>query len=119
MSIHDGQSALQARQYATAIMVTGSVPQDEISTRGHHPNGQARGADPGQRPGTAGRLLGEAALRQRIGSRAIMAEQLAKLIELAARPNIEIRLLPFDSDWHPGLEGPVLLIDSETEPKTR
>ncbi|MGH3630401.1 MAG: Scr1 family TA system antitoxin-like transcriptional regulator [Sciscionella sp.] len=56
--------------------------------------------------------LGEAALRQRIGSRRIMADHLTHLLELARRQNIEIGVLPFDSGWHPGLEGPVLLIES-------
>jgi hypothetical protein len=32
------------------------------------------------------------------------------------RSNTEIRVVPFDSSYHPGLVAPVLLIESETEP---
>jgi transcriptional regulator with XRE-family HTH domain len=107
---------LQTRQYATAIMVTGSVPQDEIDTRVDTRMGRHDVLTRDDEPVRLVSYVGEAALRQRIGSRAIMVEQLAQLIELSAMPNVEIRIVPFDSDWHPGLEGPVLLIESATEP---
>lgn len=107
---------LQTRQYATAIMVTGSVPQEEISTRVTIRMGRHEVLTRDNDPVRLVAYIGEAALRQKIGGRAIMAEQLARLIEVAARPNVEVRVVPFDSEWHPGLEGPVLLIESETEP---
>ncbi|HEX5401129.1 MAG TPA: helix-turn-helix transcriptional regulator [Pseudonocardiaceae bacterium] len=106
---------LQTRQYARVIMIAAGHGPDEVNNRVAIRMGR-RDALTREDPVRMIAYVGEAALRQRIGSREIMAEQLAHLIELAARPNIEVRVMPFDSDWHPGLEGPVLLIESETEP---
>jgi transcriptional regulator with XRE-family HTH domain len=105
---------LQTRQYAHAIMTIGEVPAAEIGTR---VTIRMDRQDVLIRPEPVQLIayLGEAAIRQRIGNREIMAAQLAYLAEMATRPNIEVRVLPFDSDWHPGLEGPVLLIESEIE----
>jgi transcriptional regulator with XRE-family HTH domain len=106
---------LQTSQYARSIMIGDGLSGDEVATRVAIRMGR-RDSITRQDPARLVTYIGEAALRQRIGSREIMAAQLAQLIELAARPNIELRVVPFDSDWHPGLEGPVLVIESETEP---
>jgi transcriptional regulator with XRE-family HTH domain len=107
---------LQTRQYAHAIMAGGGVlPPDQISTRVDIRLARQDILDQDE-PASFVAYLGEAALRQRIGSREIMTEQLGHLTEMAKRPNVTIRVLSFDSDWHPGLEGPVLLIESTTEP---
>lgn len=50
-------------------------------------------------------LIGEAALREPIGSPRIMAEQLADLAAAARRPNITLQILPVHIGWHPGLVG--------------
>jgi hypothetical protein len=57
-------------------------------------------------------LLGRAALNQGVGGRQVMIGQLQHLLEMAARPNIEIRIVPDDRGWHPGLEGDFTLIES-------
>lgn len=41
-------------------------------------------------------LVNEAALRCLVGGRAIMAEQLQHLAEIGKRPNVSVRVLPFD-----------------------
>ena len=50
-------------------------------------------------------FVGEAALREPIGSPRIMAEQLADLAESARRNNISLRIVPARTGWHPGLAG--------------
>jgi hypothetical protein len=50
-------------------------------------------------------LLGRAALNQGVGGRQVMIGQLEHLLEMAAHPNIELRIVPEDRGWHPGLEG--------------
>lgn len=50
-------------------------------------------------------VLGEAALRQRMGGLQVMRDQLFKLIETAELPHIELRILPFSVESHPGLDG--------------
>jgi transcriptional regulator with XRE-family HTH domain len=106
---------LQIGDYARVIMVEGGAPVDEISTRvtirlGRREVLRRAGLVPLQV------LVGEAALRQLIGTRQIMAAQLAFLLEIAEWPNVDIRVVPFDTGWHPGLVGPFLLIESETQP---
>lgn len=58
-------------------------------------------------------FVGEGALRQLIGTRAVMAEQLRHLRDAMRWPNVALRVIPFDSGWHPALEGPCLIIDSD------
>lgn len=45
-------------------------------------------------------VLDESTLHRVVGSPALMAEQLAYLLELAERPNIDIRVLPFSGGVH-------------------
>jgi transcriptional regulator with XRE-family HTH domain len=106
---------LQVGAYARAIMTDGGVPADEISTRVTIRLGR-RNVLTRREPVHLVALIGETALRQLIGSREVMAEQMAFLLEFAERPNVDIRVVPFDSGWHPGLEGPSILIESETQP---
>ncbi|HWE90553.1 MAG TPA: helix-turn-helix transcriptional regulator [Pseudonocardiaceae bacterium] len=105
---------LQTSDYARAIMVRADVPADEISTRVATRMGR-REVLKKSGPFRFTALIGEAALRQQIGNARITAEQMGFLLEMAQHPNVDIRVLPFDSDWHPGLEGPVLLIGAENE----
>jgi transcriptional regulator with XRE-family HTH domain len=104
---------LQTSDYARTIMHAAAVPADEISTRVAVRMGR-REVLTRQEPVQLTALIAEGALRQEIGSRQIMADQLAFLMEMAQRPNVEIRVLPYDSGWHPGLEGPFFLIDADS-----
>jgi hypothetical protein len=106
---------LQTSEYTNAIMTDGGVPADEISTRVAIRMGRQRVLTR-REPVDYVALVGEAALRQMIGSREIMAEQLGFMLEMAERSNVSIRVLPFDTGWHPGLEGHSILIQSETQP---
>jgi transcriptional regulator with XRE-family HTH domain len=104
---------LQTAQYTRAIMAAGfAVPPNEISTRVAIRMGR-REVLTRSDPVRLVAYIGEAALRQRVGDPAVMAEQCTHLTTMAVRSNIEIRIVPFDSDWHPGLEGPSLLIEFE------
>lgn len=106
---------LQTSGYTRAIMSGGdTVPADEIETRVAVRMGR-RMALTRPEPLHLVALIGEAALRQRMGTRETMADQLGYLLEMAQRPNIDIRVVPFDSDWHAGLEGSAILIESTTE----
>ncbi|MEU4669364.1 helix-turn-helix transcriptional regulator [Amycolatopsis sp. NPDC023774] len=54
-------------------------------------------------------LVGEAALRDTVGTAATMAGQLRSLASLSARPTITIRVVPSGIGWHPGLAGRFIL----------
>lgn len=47
--------------------------------------------------------LSESVLRQRIGAAEIMADQLDHLVVQATRPNVSLRIVPFDAPSHLGL----------------
>ncbi|HEX4723869.1 MAG TPA: helix-turn-helix transcriptional regulator, partial [Pseudonocardiaceae bacterium] len=106
---------LQTSDYARAIMTGGGVPASDVSTRVTIRMG--RREDMNRRGSTRFvALIGEAALRQLIGDRRTMVGQLAFLLEMAELAHIEIRVLPFDSGWHPGLINGSLMIESEVQP---
>ncbi len=106
---------LQTSDYARAIMISANVPADEVETRVAVRVGR-RDAILRREPAQFVALVGEAALRQVIGTHDVRVEQLRFLSEMAERANVELRVVPFTSGWHPALEGPFLLIDSEQTP---
>lgn len=103
---------VQTRGYARAIMSGGTVPPDEINTRVATRLGR-RDVVSAERPDPANLvvLIGEAALRQEIGSTEVMVEQLEYLLRVAGWDHVDLRVIPFSSGWHPALEGPFTLID--------
>jgi hypothetical protein len=50
-------------------------------------------------------VLGEGALRRRVGSDAVMEEQVARLRELDQQKNIDIMILPDAAGAHPAMKG--------------
>lgn len=107
---------LQTSNYTRAIMVRAKVPEGEVGTKVAVRMGRRDALIRPEQPASYAGLIAEGALRQMIGSREIMAHQMSFLLEMAARPNVEIRVVPYHSDWHPGLDGPAMLIDSATDP---
>lgn len=103
---------LQSAGYVRALMTAGDVPTGEIeqriATRLNRRKVLMR-KDPVQL--TA--LVGEAAVRELIGGRKVMIDQLHHLQQMAAMPNVELLIIPLEVGWHPGLEGPFYLIESE------
>ena len=102
---------LQTSEYARAIMVDGGVSGDEIALRVTSRIGR-REVITKRRPADLLVLLGQSALNHEIGGRRAMLDQLDHLLEMAARPNIELRVVPNHRGWHPGLEGAFALIES-------
>jgi hypothetical protein len=105
---------LQTSDYIDAIMVAAGVPRTELATRRTIRVGR-REVITGRDPAHLVALVGEAAVRQVIGSREIMISQLRYLLELADLRNVEIRVIPYGSGWHPGLEGAFLAIESHED----
>jgi len=56
-------------------------------------------------------VLNEAAVRARVGSPEIMRRQLDYLIELAARPNLTLEIIPFTAGVHPGMQAPFIILE--------
>ena len=55
-------------------------------------------------------ILSEAVLHCPVGGSRVMRGQLERLLELSARPNISIQMLPFTAGAHPGMEGAFAII---------
>lgn len=55
-------------------------------------------------------VLCEATLRRPIGGRMVMRGQLERLLEVARLPNIDLQVLPLDSEENSGLGGPFRLL---------
>lgn len=55
-------------------------------------------------------VIGEGALRPLVGGPDVMPAQLRHLVDLAAAPNIALRVLPFTSGAHAGLTGPFKIL---------
>jgi hypothetical protein len=49
-------------------------------------------------------VLDEAALHRLVGGRQVMADQLAKILDMSALPNVKVQVLPFELGAHPALE---------------
>lgn len=101
---------LQTGDYARAIMTTGGVPAAEIDTRVAVRVGR-REAITRRNPAHLRAYIGEPVLAQMIGGPAIMFDQLQALQKYGELDNVEIRIIPTRTDWHPGLEGPFSLAE--------
>ncbi|MER5624233.1 helix-turn-helix transcriptional regulator [Streptosporangium sp. NPDC002544] len=69
-----------------------------------------------ENPPTLLALIDEAALRKSIGGAEVMREQISHLIEMAARPNITIQVVPDSAGAHPALEGSFVTLDFPNDP---
>lgn len=61
-------------------------------------------------------VLHEGTLRHVIGGRAIMAEQLDKIIDVTRMPDVVIQVLPFIASDNPGTDGPIAVFDFANVP---
>ncbi|MEV0089817.1 helix-turn-helix transcriptional regulator [Saccharopolyspora sp. NPDC050642] len=102
---------LQTNDYIRAVMTDARVPVGELAARIAVRIGR-RDVITRDRPTQFTALVGEAALRQLLGGREAMIEQLKYLLEMARRPNIELRVFRFGTGWHPALEGQFHLIET-------
>ena len=103
---------LQTTNYIRAMMSAG-VSTKEVETRTAVRIGRRETLIREDSPVEFTALIGEASLHQIIGDTRIMTEQLNHLLKMADRPNIDLRVVPFSSGWHPGLEGAFTLIEPE------
>jgi transcriptional regulator with XRE-family HTH domain len=103
---------LQSAGYVRAIMTAGGVPaeeiEDRIATRIDRRKTLLR-----REPTRLLALVGEAAIRQLIGDRSVMIEQLRHLQRVMTWPSVDLRVVPSDVGWHPGLEGAFTIIESD------
>jgi len=56
-------------------------------------------------------VLHEGVVRQMIGGREVMRDQIARLIELASSPGILLQVFPFSATENPGTDGPIMVFE--------
>lgn len=103
---------LQTDEYAREIIRAGQRG-DEMSIQRRVQARMTRKAllsrkDPAAPELTA--VVDEAALRRPIGGSDVMRAQLHALLDAMRRPNVDVRVLPFDAGTHAGLDGPFILL---------
>jgi transcriptional regulator with XRE-family HTH domain len=102
----------QTAAYARHVMTTaGALSPEEIErrvlVRMQRQSIVTRPVD----PTSIEALIGEAVLRRPVGDRALMAAQCRHLADLSERPNVKLRVVPFDSGWHIGCTtGPFVIL---------
>lgn len=101
---------LQTADYARAIMVAADVGPLNIDVRVAVRIGR-REAITRDQPAQLRAVIGEWVLSHVIGGPEVMASQLRTITSLTERPNVDLRILPTRSDWHPALEGPFSLAE--------
>jgi hypothetical protein len=58
-------------------------------------------------------VMGEEALCRWIGGPRVMRHQLEHVLDIAERPGVSVRIVPFKAGSHPGLRGPIILLRLE------
>lgn len=103
---------LQTSSYARAIIGAGGVPEEDveprIAVRIGRRDALTRHAPP---PVELSAILDESALHRAVGGRRVMIEQLQFLLVAAEWPTVDLRVVPVEIDWHPGMEGPFVLVE--------
>jgi len=101
---------LQTAEYCRAIMtaagVVGSTREARVATRLGR---QAILSKP--KPPSYLAILDEATLRRPHGTRPMMAAQVRHIIDLAAKPHIDVRVIPFATGIHTGLDGSYIVLE--------
>lgn len=101
---------LQTSGYSEAMTLdssTGSSESAEGFARVRATRQQRLGGDA---PMLLRAVLSEAALYRQVGGPEVMREQVARLRDMASRPNITVQVLPFSVGAHPGMTGPFTML---------
>ncbi|XVQ10788.1 Scr1 family TA system antitoxin-like transcriptional regulator [Spirillospora sp. CA-255316] len=94
---------LQTEGYARTVFGSNQVPEKVERLLQERMERQRIFARP--HPPHTSFLMDEMVLRRIIGSREIMREQLAHLLEFSERPAVMLNIVPFDAGYHEGLGG--------------
>lgn len=100
----------QTNETSRAIMARAGAADDEVELRVAVRTGRRYPLTRDSQPALYTALINEVALRRRIGGHEVVTAQLRHLLDMAGQPNVRIRVVPDDTDWHTGLNGPFKLL---------
>jgi transcriptional regulator with XRE-family HTH domain len=103
---------LQNEDYARAVLqeLAGSVSEQRIDSWVELRMRRQETLFSLQRPLEMEFVLTEAVLRCRVGGPEVMARQLRRLRDEAAKDNVTIDIVPFSAGAHPGMKGPLVIL---------
>ncbi len=101
---------LQTPEYTRAVMAGCNIPTPDAETRVATRVGRQVFLSRPEPPELL-TIVDEAALRRPIGGRKVMAEQLRHMVKVADRPNVTVRVIPFEHGAHTGLDGAYLVLE--------
>jgi transcriptional regulator with XRE-family HTH domain len=104
---------LQTRDYAETLIrnaAAADTPEEQIGRMIELRMTRQQVID-GETPVSFAAVVDESVLRRVIGGPKVMREQLKTLLDLAERPNVEVRVLPLRRGAHAGLDGSFLLYE--------
>ncbi|MEU8799376.1 helix-turn-helix transcriptional regulator [Spirillospora sp. NPDC048819] len=99
---------LQTPDYARATLMAGTA-DDPNSALERRMSRKAAVFDK-ENPPRLTAFLGWAVLGQLVGTREVMRDQLAHLIELSELPQVSLRVVEKEAGAHPGLDGPFMIL---------
>lgn len=106
---------LQTADYARAILARSAYPGRDVSTAVLVRLGR-RDALTRPRPLRLTAMVGEPALHGGIGGPTVMLDQLRHVLVMADLATVTLRMVPVSGEWHPGLTGPFIAYDFESDP---
>lgn len=103
---------LQLPAYAAAVIRDGNpdLSEEEVEGRVELRSARQRILDREEPQLRVRSIIDESVLRRAVGGASVAAEQLAHLVELTRRPNVEIQVLPASIGAHPALSGSFQLL---------
>ena len=104
---------LQTRDYAQAV-VTGIQPDTDAEAVHRRVEVRMERQRRVHGPGALDNfwaVVDEAALSRVVGSRTVMAAQLAQLAELGESPHVNLQVIPFEKGAHPGMTGAFSILE--------
>ncbi|MFE9683731.1 helix-turn-helix domain-containing protein [Streptomyces sp. NPDC006285] len=108
---HFVPGVLQTEEYARGVMQSGAVGQTRPEDIERHVALRMQRQELLTREGAPRfwAVMDETALRRPVGGPAVMREQIDRLLEAAALPNVTLQIAPFSSGPHAGTYGPFVL----------
>lgn len=101
---------LQTRSYTEAITVATGTNISESAERLASVRAARQQRLIGEAPLILRAVIDEAVLHRNVGGPDVMREQIARLREAMAQPNVSVRVLPFSAGAHPGLTGSFIVL---------
>lgn len=102
---------LQTEDYATAMFKGGQVMEDAQISRRVEARMARQNVLRGKTSPTLWAVIDEAALTKTVGGPSVMRQQLRHLLEVSARPNIYVQVLPDSAGAHAAMDGAFTILN--------